>query len=269
MGALLDEKYVRDQIEADHLFLLDEMQQISLEMTKSPTGKDFPIWQFELIWRLRDLKNRLLRHFELEEQNSFKGDILLRSPDNLKKIQELKYEHGEITIELAHIVSEIKKAEDNERSRIDVASQRLEDLFTLIRVHEAIESELIGNTIKEFKLSGRFQKEPTFDEQEIAAWEKKLGIPLPDSYKTVLCSGSYDTATFNFTEPRRCNHNPDMIIFASWNDINFAFDTSQNHHGEYPICVECNTMGTERRYDDFPSWFNLVFQMANQPVESD
>lgn len=245
------------------------MNELTEEIQKKISDAEFPVWQFELVWRLRNLKNRLLRHFELEERNSFRGDILIRSPDNLKKIQLLKSDHGEISADLAMAVSELRKAETHESPHITSAAQKMEELFQFIRTHEAIEMELINTTIRDFQQSGRYLKTPTFDEKLIFEVEKKLGITLPETYKTAVCYGSYDAANFSFIEPQRCNQNPHFVNFAKWNNITFSFNTTKIKNGEYPISVRCDSLNPEERYPDFPSWFKLIFEMANQPVGTD
>lgn len=132
---------------------------------------------------------------------------------------------------------------------------------------KTINHPIIGGVIEGFRRVGLYYNTPTFPADQIAAWEKEFGVQFPTSYRETIDYGSYDKNTFHFIEPFRDKKNPAFIIFASWNNDQFAFDTNdRNSEGEYPVYILLDGLEPEKRYRDFPEWFQMVFNMTDRPI---
>ena len=56
------------QIEKEHECLKRDMGDIKNEVTKEVQSEGFPDWRLEFMWRLRDFRTHLQKHFDLEEE---------------------------------------------------------------------------------------------------------------------------------------------------------------------------------------------------------
>ncbi|MCB1175702.1 MAG: hypothetical protein KDK39_19160, partial [Leptospiraceae bacterium] len=217
-----------------------------------------------------DFQNLLKQHFELEEEVGFKHSMFIGNQEKLKSVQEFKTEHHQMLAQISDIVDTQRNISAHDELRRNLLKQKVDQLVRQIANHEHNEARIISETIQEFKNAGRFTTEPTFTETQIEGFEKDLNFIFPDTWKTVVTNGSYDQSTFYFEEPHAHAAHPDYVIFATWNDIGFGFckaDPKRQPHF-YPVYVLSDDMQPERKYDDFNTWFQLVFEIANQPINA-
>jgi hemerythrin-like domain-containing protein len=134
---------VASQIEKEHECIKRDMGDIKMAIMEEVSPKNFPDWRLEFIWRLRDFKNHLLKHFELEEDGGFMAEILSESPEAMNQVKKLEAEHGQIVSELDAILADLKKIHEKEMPKLEDIRSRVIQLMTTIRNHEAAENELI------------------------------------------------------------------------------------------------------------------------------
>jgi len=135
-------KFVK-KVEEGHENLKKEMNNIQNEMSAEIPRETFKEWQLEFTWRLRDFRNELLKHFELEEHGGFTEEIIEVAPQYHKRIKQLENEHQEIINTLDTIIEDVKKLRAHEVDQFDGIKNRLHDLLSAINTHEASERELI------------------------------------------------------------------------------------------------------------------------------
>lgn len=131
------------QIEKEHECLKRDLSDIHDEATKEVSDAAFPDWRLEFMWRLRDFKNHLLKHFDLEEEGGFMNEILTEKPEAVGQVKRLEAEHDQILLDLDRILADLKAMEGKQEDRLGEIRDRVIRLISTIRDHEAAESELI------------------------------------------------------------------------------------------------------------------------------
>ena len=262
----LSDEYLTKIIDQDH----DEIKKIMNELIKendAPSKKtDFARWKLEFHRKLIHFKTLVQLHFELEEEIGFKNDMFMGSKDHLLSVGQFKADHSNIKYAIDELIQLQNHVQENDDLRLDLIRSKTEKVVNQIKEHEQSESDLINATIKDFKMTGRFDQEPTFTSDQIAQWEAKLSVQFPESYKRVVTSGSYDKATFHFVEPYLDPDQGSFLVFAIWNDVKFAFDIQSQTNTKQPVYILMGSKKPDNRYDDFITWFHLVFELANRPT---
>ena len=131
------------KVEEDHARLKACMASLADEIEREEVPADFTAWKLELLWQLRDFHNQLMKHFDLEEVGGFMADVLRMAPRHANQVVHLEEEHRKIVSDLNHILAEVKRAESMASSQWRRVRVRVEDLFGVIRAHEASEYELM------------------------------------------------------------------------------------------------------------------------------
>ncbi len=131
------------QVEDEHVVLKQEMGALSLFAMQEKTNNDFGDWRLQFVWQLRDFKNRLLKHFDLEEEGGFMRDVLDVSPQSFNKVEELKAEHEEIASDLERITATIRGMRERNSETLQTVRSDLNDIITVLRKHESDENQLI------------------------------------------------------------------------------------------------------------------------------
>jgi hemerythrin len=131
------------QVEKDHEGLNQDMGALKMTLMKEIAAKDFPNWRLEFIWQLRDFKNRLLKHFDLEEEGGFMEEVLSVAPHTERKVKVLKEEHEQFVVELDEILTAIKGMQEKNNEELDSIRNRLTELISALRQHEAEENQLM------------------------------------------------------------------------------------------------------------------------------
>ena len=84
------------QVEKEHEHLRRELEELQASSSTQASGEQFAQWRLELIWQVRDFKNALLKHFDLEEEGGFMRDVRKMVPNSDPQVQELLAEHREM-----------------------------------------------------------------------------------------------------------------------------------------------------------------------------
>lgn len=134
---------VAAKVEKDHAHINHDIGKIKISMMKEVSGEAFSNWKLEFVWELRDFKNRLLKHFDLEEEGGFMQDVLTIAPQSERKVKELKMEHSEIIADLDRILVRLKNMQGKDDKRLQEIRVALNDLTATLRQHETEEHELL------------------------------------------------------------------------------------------------------------------------------
>ena len=137
---------VAHKVEEEHKGLSQQMGEIKMESVKEVSPEDFPNWRLELIWHLRDFKNRLLRHFDLEEEGGFMKDVLSTAPESQPKVSELKAEHRQFSRKLEEIMNALKGMHKKDSEKLDKVRNKLNEFIATLRKHEEEEHRLLQRT---------------------------------------------------------------------------------------------------------------------------
>jgi len=132
------------QIQQDHEDLKKEMNLLKQEIQKEVTPGQFSKWRMEFLWKLRDFKNEMLKHFDLEELNDFPNELRNLAPHFMSRFEDIKADHQKIIIDLEEILQILKTM--NDLSSFNRIRQKLTDLIAFIHTHEAAERELLEDT---------------------------------------------------------------------------------------------------------------------------
>lgn len=131
------------QIEKEHECIKRDMGDIKDAVMKEVTDQDFSNWRLEFIWRLRDFRTHLLKHFDLEEEGGFMNEILSEAPQAMTQVKKLEAEHEQILARLDGILADLKALEVRDVSKLEDIRNRVIQLISTIRGHEEAENNLI------------------------------------------------------------------------------------------------------------------------------
>ncbi|MFQ5605848.1 MAG: hemerythrin domain-containing protein [bacterium] len=132
------------QVEKEHECIKRDMGLIQKEITQDVPAEEFAEWRLEFMWRLRDFRLHLLKHFDLEEAGGFMKEILNEAPQSMNSVKKLEAEHEEIVAELDEILTTLKQMELKDDAKMAEVRTRVLNFLTAIRKHEAAENELIA-----------------------------------------------------------------------------------------------------------------------------
>jgi hypothetical protein len=132
------------QIQQDHEEMKQEMSSIKKELEKQVTEDQFSKWRMEFLWRLRDFKNDMLKHFDLEELSDFPAELRNLAPHYMSRFEDIKAEHKKIVIDLEEILQLLKDM--NDLTSFNKVREKLNGLLSFIHAHEAAERELLEDT---------------------------------------------------------------------------------------------------------------------------
>ncbi|MFQ5751536.1 MAG: hemerythrin domain-containing protein [bacterium] len=131
------------QIEKEHECLKRDMGDIKTEVTREVIAEDFSDWRLEFLWRLRDFRTHLQKHFDLEEEGGFMNELLKEAPQALNSIKKLETEHDQIVSDLDGILTQLKELELKDDRKLADIQNRVTTLVSTIQKHESAENELM------------------------------------------------------------------------------------------------------------------------------
>lgn len=132
------------QIQQDHEEMKQEMSILKKEIEKEVSPDQFSQWRMEFLWKLRDFKNDMLKHFDLEELSDFPNELRNLAPHYMRRFEDIKADHQKIITDLEEILQLLKNMTD--LSRFKKVRQKLIELISFIHTHEAAERELLEDT---------------------------------------------------------------------------------------------------------------------------
>lgn len=138
-----DKTEVAEKIAKDHESIRRYIGALNLLEMTEVDAKEFFDWKLEFIWQLRDFKNRLLKHFDLEEEGGFMEDIVKVAPHLSRKVSGLKVEHDQILMSLDEILFKLKRMKKKNDTELEQVQFELNDVITSLRDHENEENILM------------------------------------------------------------------------------------------------------------------------------
>lgn len=137
---------IAHEIEEEHQGLNQQMGVLKLASMQEVSPEDFANWRLEFIWQLRDFKNRLLRHFDLEEEGGFMKDVLKTAPESQSTVRKLKAEHKQLSIRLEEIMENLKAMHKKDSEKLAQIRIELNEILATLRKHEEEEHRLLQRT---------------------------------------------------------------------------------------------------------------------------
>ena len=140
---IMEHQDIGTKIQQQHTTIKAEIDTITALLSKSVPDEDFPNWRLELLWALRDFSNDLHKHFDLEEEGGFLSGVLAVAPHQRPVVYKLETEHETISTQLGQAIGALKGISLSTRQQLTPIREKVEDLFTLLRQHEAAEGEFL------------------------------------------------------------------------------------------------------------------------------
>lgn len=131
------------KVERDHETIRHQMGKLNVPTAEEIRPQDFSDWKLKFTWQLRDFKNRMLKHFDLEEEGGFMQDVLDVAPHSGQKVDQLKDEHEQIIKNLDRLTMRLKGIKERDDSHLDKIRAGLSKILSDIRAHENEEHILI------------------------------------------------------------------------------------------------------------------------------
>jgi hypothetical protein len=130
-------------IEEDHQRLRAHKAALAAAVSQPVAAADFPEWRRTFLRDLRDFQNRLLQHFDLEEDGGFMADLIAHTPRMAGQAATLEEEHEEIVRVLDGIVSDVKRIASQSEWVDAGLRSRMDSFLMALKEHEAAECSLI------------------------------------------------------------------------------------------------------------------------------
>ncbi len=130
-------------IEDEHRGIKREVASLKSLLIQDVAVEEYAEWRLALLWRLRDFNNRLLKHFDLEEEGGFMNDVLEISPQAAHTVEQLGREHINMTGSLQKIISNLKSGREQDAEITSALRENMKGFFELLAKHEADEHQLI------------------------------------------------------------------------------------------------------------------------------
>ncbi len=131
------------EIEGDHADIAHDLGELKLALMQETTEEKFSDWRLNLVWQLRDFQNRLLKHFDREEEGGFMTEVVKEAPHLAREVDALKVEHGAVKSELDAILWELKEMPVKDEARLAEIRRALEAMMMRLREHERREQVLM------------------------------------------------------------------------------------------------------------------------------
>jgi len=136
-------KTVASMVEHDHEVLHASMHELA-GLIGAPVPADrFADWKLDLLWRLRDFQNNLQKHFDLEEESSYKSELLRMAPQFAHQIDGLEVEHRKFIADLTAILDHLKSMQRPDSPAIEAVRTGFAALVAGLEEHEGEERTLI------------------------------------------------------------------------------------------------------------------------------
>jgi len=142
----LKEKEIAAKIREEHERIKQDMKKINTLAGAHVSQEGYAKWRLDLIWLLRDFKNALQKHFDLEEEGGFMTDVVKIAPQNINAVQKLETEHETMNAMMEEILTSLKDQEEKDDLKLEALRQRIGEFFEVLESHEAAEGDLIEST---------------------------------------------------------------------------------------------------------------------------
>lgn len=134
---------VPERVEQDHVRLRREMENLQTFTSSVAEGEDFAKWRLDLMWMVRDFKNNLLKHFDLEEEGGFMRDVRRMIPNSDAQVNDLLDEHRQMEFTLDRILEILKSLRERNDQELSRLQRKVSELASTIMEHESTEHHLL------------------------------------------------------------------------------------------------------------------------------
>lgn len=134
---------VAAELEVEHRGLNRDIAFIKSALPSEDEDIDFGHWRLKFLWQLRDFKNRLLKHFDLEELGGFMSEVLTLKPEYTPRVDALKSEHEDVSRQIDDLVERIKNMTRFKKADMKNLRIKVNDLMMTLSHHENEEHELL------------------------------------------------------------------------------------------------------------------------------
>lgn len=142
----LKEKEIAAKIQEEHERIKQDMKKINTLTGAFVSREGYAKWRLDLIWLLRDFKNALQKHFDLEEEGGFMTDVVKIAPQNISAVQKLESEHETMNAMMEEILTSLKDQKEKDDLKLEALRQCIGEFFEVLESHEAAEGDLIEST---------------------------------------------------------------------------------------------------------------------------
>jgi len=132
-----------EKVLLEHKRVREEIDTITEYFVKNIENCDFDNWRLDCVWKLRDFRNHLVKHFDFEELGGFMKDVLVDSPESASLVKKIEAQHGKLTNELDNILDDLKKVGETGNYSLEDFRNRIKNLIVSLRAHESAENDLI------------------------------------------------------------------------------------------------------------------------------
>jgi uncharacterized protein (UPF0335 family) len=136
-------KQLASRIQDEHERLKDLIAEIRADLALQIDPETFSEWKLEFTWKIRDFRNELAKHFDLEEDGGFMEDVIERAPRFAPRVKELEDEHVDAVAQLEDITSGLKQMGVFDADAWSDVKSSIIGLFDSLEEHEAAERDLI------------------------------------------------------------------------------------------------------------------------------
>ena len=133
---------VEKQLIKAHEELNRNIGELKLTIMERVSAKDFSDWRIQFIG-LQDLRQKLSKHFEFEEQGGFMAEVTDAAPQLLNQVKELEIEHKRILSNLDGVLTDFKKSDVKDKLELQDIFNRISGIMTTLHQHEITENELM------------------------------------------------------------------------------------------------------------------------------
>ena len=139
----LERLKIAQEVELEHIQLNKQMLDLKKIIFGEVKEKNFPEWRLHFLWKLRDFKNELLKHFDLEEEGGFMHEVLKAAPQEAKKVDLLKQEHESMIASLDAVLQGLKAMGTVDKVSLNNIRNDLNHLIYRLESHETKENHLM------------------------------------------------------------------------------------------------------------------------------
>lgn len=119
----------------------------------------------------------------------------------------------------------------------------------------------MDQTLDAIRQAKLFSDRPVFSREQVAAFEKHLSFVFPEGYLRLVTQLEPELVNFYFEEPYRHKDLAGLVVFARWNDDQFAF-----HQSKPGVTTILDGRESGKSWTSFEEWLLYVWSMSNRPV---
>ena len=131
------------RVEQEHAHLRRALEELRASASSVAEGEDFAQWRLELMWQVRDFKNDLLKHFDLEEEGGFMRDVRRQVPNSDPQVNELLEEHREMELTMDRVLVTLKAMRERDDQELTRLQQEIDEFISTALEHETTEQHLL------------------------------------------------------------------------------------------------------------------------------